>query len=750
MTELVEYIGGKARNLLMLREVPGIRVPQFIVLAAEPSPSEDIVAVEQFLLDSGCTGVAVRSSAMNEDSMLASYAGMYLTKLHVPAVLEEISMAISEVRGSGAKKKNVLAHYASRRHTNAGSDSIAVIIQEMIEPDVSGVILSHSLSAQDGYYLISTTEGLGEAVVSGATNGQLIRVARALDVTTIEEDWLVQLITAMRIIETSQENLSLDVEFVFKDQKLYILQCRPIATMFTTTISSEDEAQLLRQLVSIKEDVNVRFDGDLLGDMIDINPLELLGSAPTPLDISIFQHLFADTVVEQVRRDMGYDPLDIGLVRVVAAKPYVSLRASSFSFRPKGITSETYERIFEVYRQMLTENPRLQSRVEFSVFAMSNGEKLEQLMLDGKLTDKERAGVRFAFQQLEQRLVLVSGELMTTYEQRVPQYVADTERLRNGTLQEILAHVTKGTEMFVCAARLAFYWKNKFEESHPREDLNELIVGNINSVSGQLKNDLFACAQKSLSREELVKKYGHLRPGQFSIFGESYADDPEHYLFAQIDCVRKETVPKRSHSFETLSEFKNVVFFMQAREEIKFLFSESLHVFIEKLKTMIEERGLSRDLASQQSWDGLHAFLTYRVSNLSESSSALAMILPEVLVPGRTNFGVISYGAAAPTYITRSVVKARLCVLDHPDDEMNVSGAVVLIPNADPGYDFLFHSQVAGIITKNGGPASHMCIRAVELQVPSCIGCGERIYSSLVHASLIVLDCALGQIILPE
>ena len=167
---------------------------------------------------------------------------------------------------------------------------------------------------------------------------------------------------------------SLDVEFAYADGNLYILQCRPITTSPVVLIRTEDEPRLMRQIKSLEAEVSRSFAGDALGDMIDINPLELLGSNPTKLDISIFKHMFADTIVEHVRREMGYDPLDVGLLRVVGEKPYVSLRASAFSFRPKGISTRTYEKIFQVYRRMLMTNSSLQSRVEFDVYAMSCGE----------------------------------------------------------------------------------------------------------------------------------------------------------------------------------------------------------------------------------------------------------------------------------------------------------------------------------------------------------------------------------------
>ena len=128
----------------------------------------------------------------------------------------------------------------------------------------------------------------------------------------------------------------------------------------------------------------------------------------------------------------------------------------------------------------------------------------------------------------------------------------------------------------------------------------------------------------------------------------------------------------------------------------------------------------------------------------------MSVLLPDVIIPGVTDLRMVTFTEAMPSYITKSTVKARICVLDQVGVKVDVSGALVLLPSADPGYDFLFHSGAVGIITKVGGPASHMCIRAIELQMPACIGCGEGMYQKLALTRTAVLDCSSRQIIVPD
>lgn len=741
---------GKAENLGILSAIRGINIPRFVVLRPGISEDEQVNFIRGFLKSYRGDTVAVRSSAAQEDSVNASFAGVYATKLRVQATEQAIQLAVDEVRRSGTQKEEVVSHYAKRRGLELTESGVSVIVQEMIEADMSGVIFSHDLAKPDGYYTVSVSSGVGETIVGGAANGRLIRIARGIKPASVKDEWLRKLIVAMKTIERRFQSSSLDVEFAVQNGTLYVLQCRPITTAQAET-DRASEKRLLERIKSANALVASRFRGDVLGDMIDINPVELLGVAPTPLDISIFKYLFADEIVERVRRDMGYDPLDIGLLRVVEGKPYVSMRAAAFSFRPNGIPDEIYERIARVYRNAIVNNPALQSRVEFDVFAMGCGEKLERVMREAQIDDYEKSVVREAFLRIDEVFSQVSMTQAETFDAFAADYEQRTASINNASLSAVLEHVARGTEMFVRIARLAFYWKNKFEELHPQENLNPLMSGHIRSVNEQLQLDLVACRNGALTREEVIERYGHLRPGQFSVFGESYADDPDTYLFAQMAEAGAEQQEKRAHALEDTVEFRHVVTFMEARECMKFLFSQSLHLFATKLKYQLAQRGISEHDASRVSWEELHACLNDATPlRASRSEHEPSVLLPDVIIPDLTDLRVIMFGEAMPSYITNSVVKARVCVLERLGVKADVRDALVLIPTADPGYDFLFHSGAVGIITKVGGPASHMCIRAVELQMPACIGCGESMYQRLATAHSAVLDCNGRQIVVVD
>ena len=57
-----------------------------------------------------------------------------------------------------------------------------------------------------------------------------------------------------------------------------------------------------------------------------------------------------------------------------------------------------------------------------------------------------------------------------------------------------------------------------------------------------------------------------------------------------------------------------------------------------------------------------------------------------------------------------------------------ISNKIIAIPNADPGFDWIFSHNIAGLISQFGGANSHMAIRCAELGIPAAIGIGDKLY----------------------
>jgi pyruvate,water dikinase len=255
----------------LCREAPGKDRAQFADVSSSilgffltaPCP-EDItdevcVAYRRLCKSAGATiSVAVRSSATNEDASSSSLAGQHDTFLNVDA-----GGLLNAIRACWASLWNArsLHHYA--RQAPSGAPLMAVIVQEMVLADASGVIFSaNPLTGARNEAMVNATWGLGEALVSGRVAGDNYVVAKhsgkvkQLEIGTkliatvptstgvadgpvharktrkrvLGARQLARLVAECRKIE-AYYGAPQDIEWCVKRGRLYILQSRPITTL---------------------------------------------------------------------------------------------------------------------------------------------------------------------------------------------------------------------------------------------------------------------------------------------------------------------------------------------------------------------------------------------------------------------------------------------------------------------------------------------------------------------------------------
>ncbi|HWN85727.1 MAG TPA: PEP/pyruvate-binding domain-containing protein [Vicinamibacterales bacterium] len=182
--------GGKAASLAAaLRE--GLPVPPGAALGSafvDRAAAGDAAAVEALLESEHVPDarLAVRSSAVGEDSAGASFAGQHATKLNVrrPKLLDAVRMVWHSARTDSA-----LAYRAKKGLDP--SPRMGVVVQALIEPVAAGVLFTRNPVTGVEERLIEAAWGLGEAVVNGAVVPDRIRLdpgGRVVDVTVGEKD----------------------------------------------------------------------------------------------------------------------------------------------------------------------------------------------------------------------------------------------------------------------------------------------------------------------------------------------------------------------------------------------------------------------------------------------------------------------------------------------------------------------------------------------------------------------------------
>lgn len=165
----VAEVGGKAASLGELIKI-GIPVPEGLVIPSTilhkdsgrlQLSEKDIVEIFKTLKTKR---VAVRSSAVAEDSKTASWAGQLETYLNITK--SSLSRCIYKCyRSIYSKRARV---YALRKRFDPKEFKVAVVIQRMVDSDISGVAFtSNPITKDNDEVVVEAIFGLGELLVQG-------------------------------------------------------------------------------------------------------------------------------------------------------------------------------------------------------------------------------------------------------------------------------------------------------------------------------------------------------------------------------------------------------------------------------------------------------------------------------------------------------------------------------------------------------------------------------------------------------
>jgi pyruvate, water dikinase len=218
-----DLFGGKAAQLGTALAA-GLPVPSGLALSwalveALAGDEAELLAASRKLLDTLGAPLAVRSSAIGEDSKGASFAGQHQTRLGVYTA-DELAGAIRGVHAS-AFTLGALAY--RQRLGVAGLPRMGVVVQRLIAAECAGVLFTRNPLTGADERAIEAAWGLGEAVVAGLVTPDRYRLARdgaLLEQEAGEKDLALRLVPGgVREEEVHPElvhRLCLDAEALWK------------------------------------------------------------------------------------------------------------------------------------------------------------------------------------------------------------------------------------------------------------------------------------------------------------------------------------------------------------------------------------------------------------------------------------------------------------------------------------------------------------------------------------------------------
>jgi rifampicin phosphotransferase len=241
---------------------------------------------------------AVRSSATAEDLPTASFAGQQETYLNVKGS-DQLLQAVQKCWSSLFTDRAIL--YRIKNGFNHRSVYLSVVVQQMVFPEVSGLMFTvDPVTGHRNTISIDASFGLGEALVSGIVSadfyqvreGQIIKkkiAEKKKAIYPVTEGGTVtkeldpelqkkQVISDDKILELAQLGQKIekhycseqDIEWCLAGDRFYILQSRPITTLYPIPKLYDNKLHVFFSLAH----------------------MQMMTDAMKPMGISIFRGIF--------------------------------------------------------------------------------------------------------------------------------------------------------------------------------------------------------------------------------------------------------------------------------------------------------------------------------------------------------------------------------------------------------------------------------------------------------------------------
>jgi phosphohistidine swiveling domain-containing protein len=720
--------------------------------------------------------IAIRSSSREEDNKLFSNAGKYKSFLNVFLDKKKIIELIDEII------------------IDFKNNNDQILIQEFISStDLNGVVFTCDASDLSPYYVINyDTSSKTNLVTSGIQNPTIKKFVLYKSSEHKFPKKLKNLVHVIKTLEEIFKSEKLDIEFSIKKNLIYIFQVRhlPIKGKLKNHKMMSDILVNIHKKIKKIQLKNPYLSGNTtyLSNMADWNPAEMIGTKPKPLAISLYSELITDSNWAKQRFIYGYQDVRPNQLMInLAGSPYIDLRVDFNSFLPKDLDIKLKDKIINYYLSKVKKAPHLHDKIEFEIL---------ETCYDLQTTNNLKFFLNpYEIKRFSKSLKIITNAL---FRKKNNQILMDIKKIKQLDFELIkiknnkLSHIQKiffyvdvckrlGTLPFSGIARSAFITtkilKSLKEKKLINVDQYKSIFENINTISNQIISDYKKYNLNKITKNYFKKKYGHLRPYTYSISSKNYDEGFDIYF------PKKETINRRYQIKKTFAVLKNnklnfkinkilksagLKFNFQDlinltrkciyyREQAKFIFTKSINLIFKNMLDLGKEINISRPDLEFISIKNLLAF------NSNLDAAKISLLLKKQIKYNKKIYNLtkniklkdIIFSAdevysfeeqkMIGNFVTNKNIVAELIELTNWNMK-NIKDKIVMIENADPGFDFIFTYGIKGLITKYGGANSHMAIRCMELSIPGVIGVGESIFDKLKKQNILSVDCSQKQI----
>lgn len=745
-------IGGKGKTLAFLSH-KNLPVPDGIILTSPPEEELEWQEIFKWWQDLGAPKLAIRSSALGEDSEEFSFAGQNLSFLNVSS-REEIKAKVLKCFESLKRE----ASTAYQKHFLAEDQKISmnVVLQEMIDPLFSGVYFSkdpRGLNNEEGD-LFEVVHGLGEALVSGKVTPYLFSSHKEAEEKP--DKWEESF--TFKVKENGKKvrdvlDYDLDMEWAIdKSGDFYVLQARPITSMGAQSLKKKYiDYEVARLKKTYSNDVV--WDGKTFAEW---------GGFPSYVTFSIWKDVFSPHFAfgKALKKlgylsfvDKPYSPKDSVLERVFG-RAYINLEKvgslyyGDIPFRMKG-----------------RPKPRLVfdwSMITFLKILRAPAAIWRMVKVGFSLSTQRRKWIEKGRQELLSfRTQLQRSKKFTSYNEWTTEEIFERlERECNSFSKEtlifplILVILSESTMRSLFEILKGFYGDSKIANNKIREWLSH----GLRTQTYQMNLDFKKACQDEKLRERFLHLYGHRGPGELDLVNPRWAELGNEAFISSKPFSLKEKEEKdlkvedEIKAFKTLKkevilqEWHLLKDLLELREQWKM---EMLKPYAQ-IRYLLTELGERLELGKDVHW--LRLSEIYKVARKEISVESLSSKISErkqrFYVFKKTSFPeVISlseiesiaegrvpddFKALEGEALSSGMVLGTVRVVEDPST-VNLADwpedAILVAEAVDPGWTPLF-VNVKGVVIEKGGVLSHCAILARELEIPAVSGiyqCSKRL-----------------------
>lgn len=750
---------------------------------------------------------AVRSSATAEDLAFASFAGQQDTYLNIKGESSLIN-SIKDCWASLFTDRAIL--YRVQNKIEHEKVHMSVVVQKMILPDIAGIMFTADpISGHRGIISIDASYGLGEALVSGLVSPDIYKFNKnslQIENKTIADKKLAivpvqgggtkkveitgqksknQVMADTQIVKLAKLGMEIekhyggpqDIEWCMEGGSLYIVQSRPITSLFP-----------LPEPVPKDKDLHA---------YVSLNHIQVMPDPISPLGLDIFRNMVTNSSEARRKSQYGFAPTAAGRIYADASAVLQSKKIgnalihalSNMDFMSAGALSELVNRP-DFGRRIKKSKGSMWTAAKIAVSALvkiiyillfKNTEGIVDYMnnfidqYEKKVEDairNEKQGIKrldainehgafihYFFKEIIPNLVpgLVSLKLLENMEKKL----LGTNHYVNTISKGLEGNVT--TEMGLLTGDLADMIRKSPELVKEFENEGyRSLASRINSLEG---HDEFKKAFNFF-----MHKYGIRTSGEIDIARERWVENPEPLAKTILSIVNTSREGLHRQEYNALIQnaktaaekmvkevelkhgklkakiIKRLIKVLRTnlpiREHHKFLMMRQMMIFkralLEVAKVLVEKGQLAEErdifyvgmqelykaIESGESLTGLVKQRKEEYEHFSKLKAPRVMTSDGEEIKAVIKIENLPEGALAGIPVSSGVIEGIAKVIIDPSKDSLNKGEILVAPFTDPGWTPLF-INAAGLVMEVGGQLTHGTVVAREYGIPAVVGIAD-------------------------